>query len=641
MAEDKSENFVPFGPERTSLTEKVTSPLEADKPQPRGFFSTIGTGLASGWNETSISYIGASAVRGRADDGIGDKISEDDYNRNPLRVESVPWDSNMTYELLDQIRTAHDSHATYTSAWNNSKLAGKAGLIVGGLIGTIPDPVNLISLGATGATFLARAAKAGAANAMAELVLTPFAESAYKARGMQYTTEMALTNMAFAAVIGGGFTAVMEGGAKAIRASTRAMGFNHEQPTLVDQIIKRYNEATDTKITLDPVTKDLIHRREIILQRATKDNIQDTNIIESGRTVYVDARGRIYNKPELIKDGTFISVENLAENIQITGDLRTLVKLSSTLLDKSIHPNAENKNFKLLLKDGPAEGITLTPEQFKGWTEAEITLLNRTTTGKNLKNLKVGTAIRNAFGEGDEFIGRPDPDYVFKLKDSNYEIHPDKLTGFDPNTMNGTLYQRVGNKKVEISDPAERIKIYKEVFESRLAKETPGKETPTKSDAQILSEKDPVDPNAQQGHMKNVNAITNENIKDKTQTSLEKEINENTDTETLLTVLQAKEVQNILDQFNTSRTDKPPITLEDLRVISDKDGRLEYKQGDVIGRASALDISPITARFLDKRLVELKLKKDREALRKQERAEEKTLHECSASTGQISTLGEK
>jgi len=620
---------------------------EEQQVRERGFWEQIPLGASQGFRETTFSYLEDITRLAEARAGLQRNISKEEYDNHINRVPGVAYQPYMTEELLARINESYYAHAKYEDEWNKSGKMGAAGLIVGQIGGSIPDPINLIPLpGLASGNLLTRMAKAGAANVGAEFVLTPLAKEAYVARGTEYTDEMMLTNMAFAAAAGAGFTALVEGSTMGLVKAARAMGFNHAEPTLADRVVARYNQAYNTDIKLDKTTIELINRGEITLDLTNPNNISRKNVIIPGKSSYIDNTGRIFDDINATKNRDFIEVTPTAEKeIRISGNDRMITKLGRKILDRDTQAVDENTIYRLLIDGGPAEGLVLNDAQFKTWISDQIKLYNKGTIGQDIRQFKVGNAMKKLFGtDANEFIASPDPDFVFRNREGTYELHLDPVTkSFDANTMDGKIYQRIKGGLLEISDPDERIRVFKDVFESKLnASNTPGPlykkpvRPATKTEPQILSEKTTDSVPARAQTLKLLNTVNKDNIGQKLETPTQKRINE-TDPAFLINEITAEKVNKILDRVNSTLPIDRKVTLEDLNVKI-TDGKIDYSSGAIFKNKIRLNLDNLILQDLDRRFSKLKNDSDIIRERKAVHDAEKNLNKCLKDNNQLNLL---
>jgi hypothetical protein len=265
--------------------------------------------------------------------------------------------------------------------------------------------------------------------------------------------------------------------------------------------------------------------------------------------------------------------------------------------------------------------------------------------GQDIRQFKVGNAMKKIFGtDQNEFIASPDPDFVFRNREGTYEIHLDPTTkSFDANTMDGKIYQRIKGGLLEISDPDERIRVFKDVFESKLnASNTPGPlykkpvRPATKTESQILSEKTTDSVPARAETVNLLNTVNKDNIGQKLETSTQKRINE-TDSAFLINEITAEKLNKILDQVNSTRSVNEKTTLEDLNVKI-IDGRIDYNSGAIYKNKSKLNIDNLILKELDRRIIKMKNDSDIIRERKAMHDAEKSLNKCLTDNNQLNLL---
>jgi hypothetical protein len=319
--------------------------------------------------------------------------------------------------------------------------------------------------------------------------------------------------------------------------------------------------------------------------------------------------------------------------------------LGRKILDRDTQAVDENTVYRLLIDGGPTEGLVLSDAQFKTWIGDQIKLYNKNTVGQDIRQFKVGNAMKKIFGtDQNEFIASPDPDFVFRNREGTYEIHLDPTTkSFDANTMDGKIYQRIKDGLLEISDPDERIRVFKDVFESKLnASNTPGPlykkpvRPATKTESQILSEKTTDSVPARAETVNLLNTVNKDNIGQKLETSTQKRINE-TDSAFLINEITAEKLNKILDQVNSTRSVNEKTTLEDLNVKI-IDGRIDYNSGAIYKNKSKLNIDNLILKELDRRIIKMKNDSDIIRERKAVHDAEKSLNKCLTDNNQLNLL---
>lgn len=477
----------------------VIFPEEAQVRE-RGFVESIGTGISQGFEQTLWKTLPDVAAVGEAKQGYGTAMTQEEFENDINYIPGLAYQPYMTRDLLSRISDSYYSHQKFESEWEKYSTSSKVGSFVGQFLGAAPDPVNLVPIPGLGAlSWAKRAATVGAANSAIEFATSPITREAYKARGMEYTDEIMMTNMGFAFGAGFGLSALIDGTTAGILKAARTMGFNNKQPTLSDQILARYDEGGQ-KITLDQTTIDLINSGRIKIDLSSTDNIMRKNVYDVDKTYRINRTGKIQEQLTLplTRDGekVFLDYADLkltANNeVQIRGDAKTIVKLSKELQNKEIQNVPEGATFRLFLPDGPEGGLELgNIYRFANWADNQVKLYNRSTVAQNIKNAKLGEAAKNLIGRSkNEFAATLDPDWTFRSAEGTYELRFDKEGVFDLENNKGSIYRIEKGKATKVAD-ADVKRVYDEAFKNKLDSNNPSTQKPQETPAQVNAKKDP------------------------------------------------------------------------------------------------------------------------------------------------------
>lgn len=282
-----------------------------DRPR-LGFFDTIGAGISSGLGRTRIGLINRYSRYG---DRFGTRISREQFD-SLYGGMGLEYDPHMTRQEIRATLDARRDARAETELLERSTFGGKAGYLVGNLIGGIPDPVNLIGLGeGLMAINLGRAFLKGAAiNTALEV---PFRAAEYSLRERQQMpmggADLAM-NFGMAAALGGFFGA-MGHGVERLRERSRAFNLGlalDEDGNVVDAPVR--------PAPLEPRTESL---QERIARGGLVDRDEDVVVVQlpgGGKTLarvdergeavplrdeaYLAARGGTKTKEEILPDGT-------------------------------------------------------------------------------------------------------------------------------------------------------------------------------------------------------------------------------------------------------------------------------------------------------------------------------------------------
>lgn len=473
---------------------------EEQQVRERGFFESIGTGAAEGFQQTLWKTVPDVAAMDEARKGYGTPMTQQEYENDINYIPGMAYQPYMTRELLSRIADSYYSHQVFQSEWEKYSTSSKVGSFVGQFLGAVPDPTNLVPIPGLGAlSWAKRAGYVGAANSAIEFATSPLTREAYKARGMEYTDEIMMTNMGFAFGAGFGLSALIDGTTAGILKAARTMGFNNKQPTLADQILARYDEGGQ-KITLDQTTIDLINTGRIKIDLSSIDNIMKKNVYNVDKTYLIDRTGKIQEQLTLplTREGEkvfsdYAEVKLTANNeVQIRGDAKTIVKLSKELQNKEVQNIPEGATFRLFLPDGPEGGLELgNIYRFDDWADRQVKLYNRSTLAQNIKTAQLGEAAKNLIGRSkNEFAATLDPDWTFRSADGTYELRFDKDGVFDLETNKGSIYRIQDGKVTKIPD-ADVKRVYDEAFKNKLDPNNPSTQKPQESPAQTNAKKDP------------------------------------------------------------------------------------------------------------------------------------------------------
>lgn len=185
------------------------------------------TSAAESFRQTTPQLLanGLDLFFGRFD---GVPISEELYKRSVFFREGIKFREGMTVEEAEMLADRHDQRV------NNEFVLVRSGspgaLLLGGLVGSLPDPVNFIPIfgPAARAAGVARFGKmagsaliSGTEAAVLTAAIQPFVAGQAAAFQEDFTAEMAMQNIAFGFVIGSGFGAIT-GGLSRIPPAIRA-----------------------------------------------------------------------------------------------------------------------------------------------------------------------------------------------------------------------------------------------------------------------------------------------------------------------------------------------------------------------------------------------------------------------------------
>ena len=577
----------------------VISPSDSLPAQPRGFWENVGTGVSHGWNETTLAYAGDIVLQQESEAGIRTQLTEEEYMNHINRVPGVAYDPLYTEEIMARVSDTYTAQANWTDAASKTTGGWSGGLFAGALIGAIPDPINLIPV-AGGAGWLARAGKMGLTAAAAEVALTPLAYQAYKSRGVDYTTEMALTNIAFAFTVGSVLQVGIDGVGTGLKSAARSMGYGER--TLANELIDGYSEQYGVKINLDPTTQTLINRRELNFITHDKNNIRNQNIYNPDKELFVDTRGKIYNNANDISEGQkYVKIfYSVADNtLVLQGDNKSIVKIGKTLINEAGDFNnqvlPDNVRFKIISEIGDELKTSLDAKDFNSWINNQSSLYNRSTIYQNLKKAN----LKDAWGEfknKETFTAELDTDWAFTTKDKKFEIQIGE-TGFDANDPTvGRLYELSETGRKEITDPAQRTKIYNELFarsEADRVKSLVAGVNQTvkkiKSSADELSEKSPSS-REEIERLKGSNNVNPSNEVEFISTATENKIRSEPDPEIKIKILEDAHNERIVEletMLIKAMNLDPKIRL----WTKNKDGQLVYKDGTLLKLDPTMEVS--------------------------------------------------
>jgi len=477
----------------------VIFPEEAQVRE-RGFVESIGTSISQGFEQTLWKTLPDAAAVGQAKSGYGTAMTQEEFENDINYIPGLAYQPYMTKDLLTRISDSYYSHQKFESEWEKYSTSSKVGSFIGQFLGAAPDPVNLVPIPGLGAmSWAKRAATVGAANSAIEFATSPITREAYKARGMEYTDEIMMTNIGFAFGAGVGLSALIDGTTAGILKAAKTMGFNNKEPTLSDQILARYNEGGQ-KITLDQTTIDLINSGRIKIDLASTDNIMRKNVYDVDKTYRIDRTGKIQEQLTLplTKQGekVFLDYADLkltANNeVQIRGDAKTIVKLSQELQNKEVQNIPDDVTFRLFLPNGPEGGLELVNiYKFASWADNQVKLYNRSTVAQNIKNAELGEAAKNLIGRSkNEFAATLDPDWTFRSAEGTYELRFDKDGVFDLENNKGSIYRIEKGKATKVAD-ADVKRVYDEAFKNKLDPNNPSTQKPQETPAQVNAKKDP------------------------------------------------------------------------------------------------------------------------------------------------------
>ena len=550
--------------------------------RPRGYWENIGTGISQGFKETTFSYL--ADIDAKTQSTLEEPLTAEQYYNDPLRVPNVPYEPWFTPSIMSRIAEAYASHLNWQDNWQKSTGGAGAGLYLGALIGNIPDPINLIPIGA-GGSFLARVGKMGLVNATAEVGLTPLINQAYKSRGMDYTTEQMLMNVGFAGIIGAGLPFAIGGSAIGLRKAAKAMGLGER--SLADDLVDAYSKKHGQKIYADETTINLINRKKLMLVNNDTASVRRQDVYVPDKDITIDSRGRIYGSDEIVPtdvNSVKFRYDRETNTVTLNGDAKDITKMGNSLLDRDIQKIPDNVNYRIITAGGPAEGVILTREGFKNWIEKQVNLFNRSTEAQNGRFLKAWDNVKNAFRDKPTFNAELDWDWHFETRDRRYQVLPDKEKGFLPETGEGKMYEITDGKRREITDPAERTRVWNELIKTEDVK-TPRTQanevTKTQSAAKTLSEKTTTSPEARALQEKN-KGVTSDNadtlLKSDREKNAEAIFNDRTITpEEAIRRVEFGEVRALID------TIKKDFDLDENFKIFEEDanGLLVYKEGTI------------------------------------------------------------
>jgi hypothetical protein len=280
-----------------------------DRPE-QGFFDTLGAGISSGLDRTRIGLLN----RWSGYDRLGTRIDREQFDQlyGGLGLE---YDPHMTRQEIRATLDARRDARAEAELLEWATFGGKAGYLVGNLIGGIPDPLNLIGLGeGMMALNLGRAFLKGAAvNTALEI---PFSASEYLLHERQQMPMGAgdvAMNFAMAAGLGGLFGSIGHG---INRLTERSRAFN------IGLALDENGKVVDVEPRPPPMEPRTESIRESIAhgERIDQDIVEVqlpgrgktlARLDESGEAVplrdeayLANARGGIKTKEEVLPDGT-------------------------------------------------------------------------------------------------------------------------------------------------------------------------------------------------------------------------------------------------------------------------------------------------------------------------------------------------
>lgn len=571
--------------------------------RPRGWWENLGTGLAQGFKETTWSYLADIDAKTQAT--TEEPLTAEQYYNDPLRVPNVPYEPWFTPSIMSRIAEAHASHLNWEDNWQKSTGGAGAALYAGALIGNIPDPINLLPIGA-GGSFLARVGKMGLVNATTEVGLTPLINQAYKSRGMDYTTEQMLMNVGFAGLIGAGLPFAIGGSAIGLRKAAKAMGLGER--TLADNLVDAYSAKHGQKIFVDDTTINLINRKKLMLVNNDTNSVRRQNVYVPDKDITIDSRGRIYGSDDIVP-GDVNSVkfryDRETNTITLNGDAKDITKMGNSLLDRDIQSIPDNVNYRIITAGGPPEGVIVTREGFGNWIEKQVNLFNRSTEAQNSRVFKAWSNIKNAFRDKPTFNAELDWDWHFETRDRRYQVFPDKEKGFIPETGEGKMYEITDGKRREITDTAERTRIWKQLIDTEDAQlpRTQADEkqiVKEKSAAKILSEKTTTSPEVTKLR-KDLEGLNTTNEETFLRTEREKKLDKDFDEGGVERVLDEEIalVQQIETRIKTTLGINPEAKLIDIK----ENKLIEYKEGTIkksAGKDNYFTADYLETRFKDK-----------------------------------------
>ena len=457
---------MPLQPVRAGIDVQVP---EQAQVRPKGFWENAWLGARSGWNETTISLFHDINLLDEAKKE-GPDVAYDDWNPDhPLYVPGVEWSSHLTYEILENM---HESIALHRQMehYKDTPWLDASAQLLGGLGGAMLDPINLIPfpLARFGSGILKRAMIVGAGNSLIELGLTPAIRKAYIARGQEYNTNDILTNMAFAAIAGGGLYGGFAGVAKAIRGMRHKGG----PVSLSDDIVAKYKkEQPDFEIDIE--TRELIENNQLQAFDASPEHIRDgrqkINETIPGSPIYISVTGRIFDDITGHRNLPFVEVTAGKNELTLSSDRLSILKIAKDVLE--VTQDTPKRKIRLIVSDSEIDTKLYTRSQLKKW----IGVTEKSENVRRIKKDAMDLNLKKFILPDEKYEANLDHDFQWESRGGTaiFRIIPDAKKGIDISKNVGRIYrifQDANGKetnRIEITGLNEKRKVLAQIKKSK------------------------------------------------------------------------------------------------------------------------------------------------------------------------------